>query len=516
MAKIPKSLGDAVEDAIKAGKVASTAKSAKVATATLPKVTPKASRVVVSPLEVRGSTPSIKAQNAVIEKVLPKEQVRRVADAIQEQNRLNELGVVVPMSDLGVSPIDILAFQNARQLAGATPSSIKTFNSFLDRLDLSGMRTDSPMPLGSAEELRKAVGMEAGQGITDTSAPLYYTNSRGESMAHPTGVSYNALFDGWANAKSARPKHPLSSVILQGAETRPIALKVREDGSFVPQNLSRFQVENQIDAPVGSIDTRGMDFPEYATDAYMDTVRQSLTKGNRKDLERALIQRSFSKNWDKEEMLAQKKSEGKTLVDKGIPSEQLQLFRDLMKRKGLDSIDELFATNRKFRKLVADTLSAKDTTRGLGIPHYNSFANSMLADPVKRTQMGQTAQLILRPVDEGIDVKNMSPDYQYEYDWHTPTDLVSNLFGQNVPRSLMYRTGIEDVMRRSPELTGSQAQNSILISTDKAKERVLLAQDVEEAIKFSNLWKKATSGQGLTQAESDELLRLDALRRYQY
>lgn len=54
MAKIPKTVGELVEDALKAGKVVG--KSAKVATPVLPKVTPKPSRYLAPQPTVRGQT----------------------------------------------------------------------------------------------------------------------------------------------------------------------------------------------------------------------------------------------------------------------------------------------------------------------------------------------------------------------------------------------------------------------------------------------------------------------------
>lgn len=471
-----------------------------------------------SPLaSVRGTTPAVMAQNEAVEKALPKETVDRIANALRLQNEANQSGIVVPMTDYGLSPIDILAFQNARSLAGASPSVRNTFASYLDMLSKSQINARSDMPLGNAEDLRKAIGMEAGLGVTDTTAPLRYIDSSGNVISVPTGVGYNALFDGWGNAKSARPRSPVSSVILQGSEKRPIELAVRDDEMYIPTRLNFLQPENQIDVALGKIDTRGTDFPTFASDIHLDLARQSLNKRNAKQVADALVEASYGKNWDKQERIAQQIAEGRRPdADKGIPPEDLKVFRRELKARGLDALPELFALNRKFRKLYADTMSGENTTRGLGIPHYTSYTNALLADPIKRTQFGGTTQLLLKPLDEGKLASDISPDYRFEYEWHTPTETLGNLYGENIPRSLMYQTGIKKGLALNPSLKGSEAQNQLLIRGDAVDRRTLLQSDVEDAIQFSKLWKKATSGQGLTKEEADELMRLDALRRYQY
>jgi hypothetical protein len=509
-----------VDDALKVGKKAVTA-TAKAPSAPA-KVVPKARRVIASPLDtVRGTTPAVQAQNRSVEKLLPKDQVERIANALQQQVEANRMGKVIPMSDLGVTGKDILAFQTATQMVNATPSAKKSFGSFFDQLEQSGMQTNSTMPLGNAEELRKAIGMEAGHGMTDTSAPLQYMKD-GQLVRVPTGVGYFPEHGGWANDKGARPTHDLSSVILQGTETRPIQMVQREDGAFVPSNLRDLQIENQIDAPVGSIDTRGLDFPIFGSDSNFGLVSKALSPAQQQEMVKALIARSSNSMWDKTAQIEKATRTGQPLpVDKGIPKDQLEMFREAMRKGGLGVLNEMFGVNRKFRKMYADTMSSKETTQKFGVPHYTSYGNAMLADPVKRTQLGGTTQLILRPTSEGMDVANLSPDFQYEYPWHTPTDLISNLYGENVPRSLMYETGIRDVMathknRQGKPLTGSQSANKILKSKDTPDQRVLLEKDVESAIRFSQLWKKATSGQGLSQEEADELIRLDRIRRFQY
>ena len=527
MSKIRKPVIDAVEEALTGAKVArAVAQDAKPLRGVLSPVTAKPSRVPTSsasPLaDVRGTTPAVQAQNASVEKLLPKDQVERIANALRMQEEANRMGKVIPMTDLGVSAKDILAFQTALQMSKSTPSAMQSFASFFDQLDQSGMRTNSTMPLGNAEELRKAIGQEAGFGMTDTSAPLQYYDQSGRLIKVPTGVGYFDEFGGWANAKGARPTHPLSSVILQGTETRPIQMVQRKDGAFVPSNLRDLQIENQIDAPVGSIDTRGLDFPVFGSDSNFDLVLRSLSNAQQDQLVKALISRSTNSMWDKSALMEEAIRKGEDLpIDKGIPKDQLEMFRTVMRKGGLSALSDMFAMNRKFRKMYADTMSSKDTTNKLGVPHYTSYGNAMLADPVKRTQLGQTAQLILRPTGSGMDVSRMSPDYQYEYPWHTPTDLISNLYGENIPRSLMYESGIREIKAtrknsKGKPLTGAQSATKVLKAKDAKDQRVLVEKDVNSAIRFSELWKKATSGQGLTKEEADELLRLDALRRFNY
>lgn len=524
MSKIRKPVIDAVEEALTGAKVARTvAKDAKPLRGVLSPVTAKPSRVPTSsasPLaDVRGTTPAVQAQNASVEKLLPKDQVERVANAIRMQKEYNKLGISVPMTNLGVSSKDILAYQTAMQMSGSSPSAITAFRKFMDQVDQANIQTNSTMPLGNAEELRKAIGLESGLGVTDTSAPVRYTDSSGKVVQVPTGVGYANDWDGWGNAESARPKTPYTSIILQGEETgRPIKLDVRADGSYAPSNLYNLQPENQIDVAVGKIDARGMDFPTYPSDAVVNMLKKSLNKEQEKQFIQRLIERSYTSNWDKTKLLEKYKQQGKKYSgDKGISPDQLQLFRDTLKKGGgLDALTELFGENRKFRKVFADTLSASDTSRGIGVPHYFSYTNAMLADPVKRTQFGQTAQLILKPTGEGMDVANLSPDYQFEYPWHTPTDMTANLYGENVPRSLMYRTGTQELMQTNPNINPVSLTNRLLKKNIDFEQRTIKLRDAEEAIRFSQLWKKATSGQGLTKEEADELLRLDALRRFNY
>lgn len=509
MSKIRKPVIDAVEEALTGAKVArAVAQDAKPLRGVLSPVTAKPSRVPVSsvsPLaDVRGTTPAVRAQNETVEKILSKEQIQRVADALQKQKELNAQGIVVQMTDLGVSNADVLAFRTAVGMTGNRDALIKPYNRFMESVDRSGMVTENTMPLGNAEELRKLIGMEAGHGLTDTSAPILFTNKDGKPVYVATGVGYNAKLDGWGNAKGARPTHPLSTVYMQGTETRPIEMMVREDGSFVPSNLRNLQAENQIDIPVGKLDTRGLDFPTYTTDDYLEKAREAVGKKGEKLFAKALLMKTDTAEWKKQ-----------------FNSKDLEDFRKALSGGNLDALNEMFQKNRKFRKLFASTFGQSDTTSVFGIPHYNSYANAMFSDPVKRTQFGGTAQLVLRPLNEGVDVSTMSPDIRFEYQWHTPTSTEANLYGENVPRSLMYQTGVQDTQRLFTDkngnpLSGTMAQNKLLDSVDTQQQRILKSVDIENAIRFSQLWKKATSGQGLTKAESDELLQLDSLRRYNY
>lgn len=492
-----------VDDVLKVGKKAVTA-TPKAPSAPA-RVVPKTRNVALSPLDtVRGTTPTIRAQNETVEKILPKEQVKRVADALQKQKELNAQGIVVQMTDLGVTNADILAYRTAVGMTGNRDALIKPYNRFMDSVDRSGMVTENTMPLGNAEELRKLIGMEAGHGLTDTSAPIRFINKDGKPVFVATGVSYNHLLDGWGNAKGARPTHPISTVYMQGSEVRPIEMRVREDGSFVPADLRNLQAENQIDIPVGKLDTRGLDFPTFTTDDYLEKAREALGKNGEKMFAKALLMKADNAEWKKQ-----------------FNASELDDFRKSLSGGNLDALNEMFQKNRKFRKLFASAFGQKDTTSVFGIPHYNSYANTMFSDPVKRTQFGGTAQLMLKPLNEGVDVSTMSPDIRFEYQWHTPTSTEANLYGENVPRSLMYSSGIQETQKifrnkHGEPLRGDQAQNKLLDDKDTQQQRILKSQDIDMAIRFSQLWKKATSGQGLTQAESDELLRLDALRRYQY